>query len=666
MVVPPDAESVAFVIAYAGTEKGVTTVRKRAGVIGVVLALLCPIARAQTASLDELLVQTAKWQSATSRQPLLALFEMVVKAQGSVPRTRALEQRFIAFLKSDATLAGKDFICKQLSIMGSEASVPVLSGMLLDPRTAELGRYALERIPGPAMDRALRESLAKTSGRTRLGVIDSLGVRRDAASVTALRPLALGSQPAEASAALFALARIANPAAIEVLSEAQTKTTGTARAIAAEAYLQAANRLTVSGNAAAALPIYKKLYAASDPGTVRAAALHGLGIAGGAQSVPVLMEALHGNDARLQAIAIGTLMPSSAGPLMAEMPKLGEAAQVRILGLLSERGDPSALPAFTTALKSSSKPVRMAALQGIGPIGNTSTVPLLAAIASGDDPAEQAAARASLARIPGKDVDQAVNDGIASAPTKVKRELIRAAGDRGATAAAPALMVTARDSDNDVRRESLRALHDVGTGSQIPGLVTLVVTPIQPDDRTDAVRSLAAVLRRSDPSRIKDVLAAYTPARDIEARTALMRVMGQSGNAQALPVLRASVKDQNADVKRAAILALGEWPDTTPLPELFETARTAPDPAHRALALRGALQLIVLPNPARPPRDTVKLLVEAMSLARQADEKRSILAVLPRYPVREALDLATSLVKDSEVGPEAKAAVARLERTVRR
>jgi hypothetical protein len=55
-----------------------------------------------------------------------------------------------------------------------------------------------------------------------------------------------------------------------------------------------------------------------------------------------------------------------------------------------------------------------------------------------------------------------------------------------------------------------------------------------------------------------------------------------------------------------------------------------------------------------------------MALAKQADEKRSVLSMLPRYPVRESLDLATTLVNDPEVGAEAKAAVGRLERTVRR
>jgi HEAT repeat protein len=633
------------------------------------LALLCLLAPAQTANLDDLLAQTARWQYETSRQPLQGLSEVVAKAQSSPAGIRAIEQKFIAFLKSDATPGGKDFICKQLSVMGSEASVPVLIALLADPKTADLGRYALERIPGPGVDRALRDALPANRDRTRIGIVNTLGVRRDAASVAALRPLALGSQPAEASAALFALAKIADPASLAVLSEAQGKTTGAAHADAAEAWLQAANRLTERGNAVSAVPIFRTLYATKDPGTVQAAALHGLANAGGAQAVPVLMEALRGNDARLQAIAIDRLIPGSAGQLMTEMPKLSEAAQIRILGLLAERGagagSDSALPAFTAALQGSSKPVRMAALKGIGMVGNASTVPVLAAIAAGNDTAEQAAARAALGQIRGREADQAVADGIATAAPKVKLELIRAAGDRAASAAAPILMKMARDADPDVRRESLRAMRDTGSANDIGGLVALVVEPVQAGDRTEAVKSLGAILRRSDPSAILVVVSAYTPAHDPEARAALMQVMGQSGNAEALVILRAALNDPDAGARRAAILALTEWPDVTPVPDLFASARSASNPAHQVLALRGALQLIGLPAPSRPPRESVKMLAEAMGLATHAEEKRAVMALLPKFPVREALDLANASVNDSEVTAEAKAAVNRLERTVR-
>jgi hypothetical protein len=141
--------------------------------------------------------------------------------------------------------------------------------------------------------------------------------------------------------------------------------------------------------------------------------------------------------------------------------------------------------------------------------------------------------------------------------------------------------------------------------------------------------------------------------------------MAQSGNAQALPILREALKSQDAELKRAAILALSDWPDDAPVADLFETARTAANPAHQVLALRGALKLIALPATARPARETVKLLANAMSLAKQPEEKRSVLALLPKFPVKEALELAKASLDDKDVGAEAKVAVDRLARVVK-
>ena len=453
------------------------------------------MAPAQTANIDDLLARVAKWDFDKNRDDLLAVSTAVVKAHGSVAQTRDIEKRFIAFLKSDASFAGKDFVCRQLSLMGSEASVPVLSGMLSEPKSAEVARFALERIPGAAVNQALRAALAKSSDKTRIGIINTLGRRRDAGSVAALRPLASGTDQPTATAALFALAEIADPAAVQALADAQGKSTGALRVTASEAYLKAADKLA----APAALPIYKKLYAASEPPMVRVGALNGIARVGGAQSVPVLMEALRGNDGRLQAVAIRALAPGSSKQLVAEMPKLSDAGQVRVLGILAERRDVSALPAFTAALKGTNKPVRMAAIEGVWRIGNASTVPVLAGIAAGADAAEQTAARVSLARMPGKDVDQAIAGGIGSAEPKLRLELIRAAGERGTAAAAPALLKMARDPNDEVRRESLRALRDTGSANEISGLVALVANPVKPDDRTEGVRSLAMVLRRSRP-----------------------------------------------------------------------------------------------------------------------------------------------------------------------
>src|SRR5205814_1033937 len=82
------------------------------------------------------------------------------------------------------------------------------------------------------------------------------------------------------------------------------------------------------------------------------------------------------------------------------------------------------------------------------------------------------------------------------AEPKVRLELIRAAGERGATTASPVLVKMARDANPEVRRESVRALRDTASANDIPEMVALVVTPVQAGDRAEAATTLGAVLRR--------------------------------------------------------------------------------------------------------------------------------------------------------------------------
>jgi HEAT repeat protein len=240
------------------------------------------------------------------------------------------------------------------------------------------------------------------------------------------------------------------------------------------------------------------------------------------------------------------------------------------------------------------------------------------------------------------------------------------AGQRGSAAAGPVLLEAARNSDTDVRREALRALHDAASASEIPGMLALVTKPVEADDRDDAVRSLAAVLRRSDNSHFHDVVSAYTPDRDAATRGALLQVMGQSGVTEGLPLLRSALTDQNAELQRAAILSLSAWPDDAPIQDLLTAARSDSVPAHQVLALRGVIRLVGLPGSSHTSREKAAVLATVMGLAKEPAEKRAALSLLPRYPTKEALDAATNAIQDPQVAAEAKAAAARLERSVKR
>src|SRR5215470_9277385 len=133
---------------------------KQAITIAAGAVLLIAAAQAQPANLDEVFARAAKWDFDQDREPVRAVDDLVVKAKGDPAQLREIERYLIGLLKS-GTLGVKDFACKELSVIGSDASVPALAGMLLDSKTSDMARYALERIPGEAANRALADALAK-------------------------------------------------------------------------------------------------------------------------------------------------------------------------------------------------------------------------------------------------------------------------------------------------------------------------------------------------------------------------------------------------------------------------------------------------------------------------------------------------------------------------
>ncbi len=101
----------------------------------------------------------------------------------------AQEAELLAVLHSDATLQEKSAACRQLARIATKEAVPTLAALLGDEKLSHMARYALEGIRDPSVDAALRDALGKVQGQPRLGVIGSLGARRDAQAVGALAGL---------------------------------------------------------------------------------------------------------------------------------------------------------------------------------------------------------------------------------------------------------------------------------------------------------------------------------------------------------------------------------------------------------------------------------------------------------------------------------------------
>ena len=633
----------------------------------VVTVSLCAQERT-IADVDPLLAKIAAFQHGQSREPLGQFTELVFDSMRSPDELRQIEARLLKFLESGPTPAGRDFAFDQLTFIATDASVPLLSSMLQRSETAEQARFLLERIPGAAASEALRKGLDTTAANTKIGIINSLGRRRDALSVPVLVALVSDRDQGITEAALAALAGIAVPAAAKALASARTKLEGVLREEASEAYAECADQLAKRGDRSGATRMYRDLIDPREAAAVRIRALAGLVQLEGKNAMPAITAAIQSKDRGEQAAAITFLdrIPGAeiTKTMVAEFPKLAAPGQVRILAALAERGDAAAKPLALAALKSNSGDVRAAGYAALGELGDESSVIPLAEAAAERAGPEQDAARQSLWSLGGPKIDAVMVEAIASHRGKIRTELIAAAGERGIMSAAAELASAIRHADADVQRAALRALRNVGGSEQVPAVLDFLLKAPSASERREATQTLAAVLKRSEPQAISVALAAYDTAASIESRVALLEVMGQTSNEAALPVLRKNLTDANPAIVRAAILALTNWETPAALTELQAVAKDSKDPVLSVLALRGYIKLIGLRS-ARPVSATVRLLSDALQMAKDPAEKRSVLALLPIYPTQESLQLAEGLINDEAVSNEAKAAVNRLRNAMR-
>ena len=105
-----------------------------------------------------------------------------------------LEAKLLSVVtRSDCTDAARQFVCRQLGLIGDRATAAALSSWLSDPKRSDAARYALDSIRGEDVNTAYRNALTRLEGATLLGLIGSLALRDDRAAVPNLRMLAAAS-----------------------------------------------------------------------------------------------------------------------------------------------------------------------------------------------------------------------------------------------------------------------------------------------------------------------------------------------------------------------------------------------------------------------------------------------------------------------------------------
>lgn len=633
----------------------------------ITITVVAPVLAAESEfieQLDKALKDVVTFEYGKDSGPLVQAERMVVESATDAKLRDAVEQRIIRALGSDSTRDAKSFLCRQLRTIGTAHCVPELEKLLTDPELSHMARYALGRIEAPAAPAALHRALDKTSGKLQVGIINTLANRHYRPALSDIIKLLRSSDSSVAGASARALGRIGGNEAVKSLETARQGASKALRREIDNALLVCAEQFLAQGQSAESARIYKIFYSPNQPKHFRLAGLRGLAISQGAQAAPLLIDAIKGDDSDLRRSAIEFMTmvkgKEATGAFVALLPSLSPEAHVLVLRALGARGDSSAARAVTAATRSEHESVRVAALEALGGVGDVSAVPVLAQTAATAGDSEKKVARASLERLRDDDIDSVLIKSINSGDAEVRAEIIRAIAARGVTQTAGELLKAARDDNETVRREAIRALGVLVDVSELDTLVELAMKPKDAKDLPAFEQAIAAVFRRvrSKDLQAAPVLAALATA-PTDAKPMLVRLLGKPATPKALEAVRAALKDNSAEVKDAAVRTLSDWPNAGPAEELLTLARTSTNQTHKVLALRGYVRMAGMSsNPAA-------MYARAMSLAERLEDKKLVLGGLGSADSAQALELVELYLIEDELRNEAAQAVIQIAKRLR-
>lgn len=619
-------------------------------------------------SLKTILQDAATFEYGQNKEILSQLRDYIQSHRDSPESRQHCEEQLLSLLNSSATLAAKMTVCRHLRMIGSEMSVPVLEKMLIHKDTSDMARYALEKIPGDSVDNVLIKGLAKSDGNMRIGIISSLGQRKVPDSVPALGKLIHDSDSATAIAAAAALGQVTNPEAARVLSKAMNKTKGQLKTQVAASLLKCAEQFHAQKNLKTASGIYNKVLAVKIPVLLRQAAMKGKISTAKGDGGKIIIDVLKSRKSEMHSPAISMVRDifdeSTIQQVCVLFPELPVTSQAHLLPVLSHYNEPSVLQMVIKTTESKESSVRIAALKALGKLGDTSTLDLLTQHAAKADGEEQTAARNSLWGLKGVDTDQTIIVNLIRKPDPaIQLELIQSIGERRINEGKSLLFDKTRSSNPKNRTAAIKALKEIAAPDDLPRLLNILLRVKSEKDRQEIQNTIAAIASKipRQNRRANAVSNKLESVETVKDRCALYRVLGKIGVNSTLPLIRKALTEDNGNIHDAAVRALADWPNDTPMDDLLQIAGRSTSTVHQVLALRAYVRMIEMDR-YRSPEGAARSLKEALALSSRPEEKIMILGALPRFACKDALELAESLLQEDEVKAEAELAVGKIKK----
>jgi len=537
--------------------------------------------------------------------PLTPIEAAVIAAGKDPAKLAALERDLLAKMQDPASAPAlvQEAAQNLGRVMQSGATGPapatlaVLAPMLSDPARVDYARLALDRVAGNSVDALYLAALPGSTGRVRLGLIQSAGTRELAGAIPMLAPGLNDADAALVTATAQALGHIGGAPALKALAAAKNPL--------APAVLNARLAAAAKTDAATATQVDGEIYrTTSAPLPQRSAALRQLLNADPAKAAEEIYAALAGTEPAFQTVAITAIavpeIPVPSAELADRLATYSPNLQVALIAALGTRGHAGAVPGLLRALDSTNADVRLAAFDALGRLpGSMAVAKRLAALAAGKGD-EAKAAFASLARLNGPGVDSTIRVG-AETDSPLQAVFIQQLAARNETEAIPFLLDLRSSPNEALRLEALDALRAIAASTDQPPIIAWALGAKSPAEQTRALRALITIILRDGAMATRaDTLTAAIKSGAAPARLILLPALSRVAGPSALATAGTLARDDNETVADAATAELARWPDASVLPALVELTASTPKPGLRAAAAQASARFLAVRGNATP------------------------------------------------------------------
>ncbi len=200
-----------------------------------------------------------QYQEGSDRGTLVPLEDWVASSALNESSRDQAEKVLLESLAWELSIPAKEFLCGQLVLVGSSASVPALAKLLEDPSLAMGACSTLFAIPGEDALAAMRVKVSKMQGAPKAMVIQALGLRRDARSAAVLERILRSKDIMSAGAAANALGWLGTPRASSALASVLGNGPAELMDVIADACLRCADHLRATEHEREAARLYRSL-----------------------------------------------------------------------------------------------------------------------------------------------------------------------------------------------------------------------------------------------------------------------------------------------------------------------------------------------------------------------------------------------------------------------